>query len=117
MKGSGRGLSRAIIPARQPDGVVDIRTVYGLDGPRLESRKEKGFIFLKNRSNRLWSPHSGYTGSFTGAKKPWHKFYHSPVSSAEVKNKWGCTSAPPTGQLHLYLYNPAISLNEFKRNY
>jgi hypothetical protein len=55
---------------------------------------------LKNRHNRLWNLHSlpfnGYRDSFTGAKRMWHEDDHSSVSSAEVKNKWTCASAPTT---------------------
>ena len=37
-----------------------------------------------------------------------HEFYHSPPSSAEVKNEWSCTSPPPVlssrhAQGHLYI--------------
>ena len=34
-------------------------------------------------------------GSYTGAKRSRHEIYHSPVSSAELKNEWSYTSTPP----------------------
>ena len=34
-------------------------------------------------------------GSFLGVKQPGSETAQSPSSSAEVKNVWSCTSAPP----------------------
>jgi hypothetical protein len=46
----------------------------------------------------LWGPpsflFSAYWGSFLGVQWLGHEIYHSPVSGAEVKNEWSCTSAP-----------------------
>jgi len=38
---------------------------------------------------------SGYLGSFPGVKRSRHEVHQSPPLSAEVKNEWSCTSAPP----------------------
>jgi len=32
---------------------------------------------------------------FTEVKQPGFEVHHTPSSSAEVKNEWSCTSAPP----------------------
>ena len=61
--------------------------------------KGKNFFSSPNRPERLWVPlslhYDGYRGSFSGVKWPGHKYDHSPRSSAEVKNEWSYTSAPP----------------------
>jgi len=76
------------------------RYMDNLRAGRPEVRIPERLFSLKNRTNRLWNPHSlpfnGYRGLFTGAKRTWHEADHSPVSSGEVKNKWACASAPPT---------------------
>jgi len=46
----------------------------------------------------LWGPPSflfiAYRGSLLGVQWLGHEIYHSPVSGAEVKNEWNCTSTP-----------------------
>jgi hypothetical protein len=76
------------------------RYMDNLRAGRPEVRTPERFFFSKNRPNQLWNPHSlpfnGYRGLFTEAKRTWHEVDHSSISSAEVKNKWACVSAPPT---------------------
>jgi hypothetical protein len=56
------------------------------------------------------------TGALSlGVRRPGREAYHSPPSSAEVKNGWSCTSTPPIrhgvvlneaqGQLYFLLYD------------
>ena len=52
-----------------------------------------------NRPDRLWSPHTlqlnGYRCYLQGVRRPGREANRSPLPSAEVKNEWSCTSAPP----------------------
>jgi len=58
---------------------------------------------------------NGYLGSFPGIKRPERETNHSPSSSAEVKNGWIYTSAPPIC-LHVPLalmYTPGFQAVQF----
>jgi len=52
--------------------------------------------------DRLWVPPSflfnRYRGCFPGLKRPGREVNHSPPSSAEDKNEWGCTFMVWTGK-------------------
>jgi hypothetical protein len=54
----------------------------------------------RHRPYRLWGPSSllynGYLGSLPQVKRPGLGVNHSPLSSADVKNKWSYTSTAPT---------------------
>ena len=59
-----------------------------------------GVLFCSPKPpDRLWGPPSflfvGYRGCFPGLKRPGRQVNHSPPSSAEDKNEWGCTFIPP----------------------
>jgi len=70
VKGSGRGITCSIIPVLQPEGVVGIWTIYGLDDPRLDPRND--FIFSKTvptGSETHWASHSMRTGVHSWGQK------------------------------------------------
>ena len=54
---------------------------------------------LQNHPDRLWGSSSPlcnlYRGSFPRVKRSGNKAYHSPQSTAVVKNEWSYTFAPP----------------------
>jgi hypothetical protein len=77
---------------------VGIATLYGLDGPEIESRW--GEIFL-TRPDRPWAHPSSYamgTGFFLEVKRPGRGVDHPPLSSAEVRER-----------VELYLYSTSGS--------
>ena len=57
------------------------------------------FLFSKNRVERLWGPpsclFSGYRSSYPRVKRQGRDVDLWPTPSAEAKNGWSCTSAPP----------------------
>jgi hypothetical protein len=61
-------------------------------------RRKRSFSSLKH-SAWLWGSSllfSGYWGLFLwGLKQMGHEVDHSPLSNAEVKNEWCCTSTAP----------------------
>jgi hypothetical protein len=67
-------------------------------GVRLQAGTRNSFSFPKRR-DRLWGPLSllcnNYRGYFLGPKRLWRDLYHSPPSSAKVKNVWSFNSSPP----------------------
>ena len=75
-------------------GVVTVQTVR-----RSNFCSEKKFCWSAELPDRLWGPPSllfnGYHGSSPGLKRPGRDVHNSSLSSAEVENKWSCTSAPP----------------------
>jgi hypothetical protein len=81
------------------DGAVGIATGYGMDGQGVGVRVPVGSqIFSPRRPDGFWGSHSlqwlpGET--FSGVKWPRCEAHHSPSTSAEVKNMWIYTSAPP----------------------
>ena len=76
--------------------VVCIGTVYGLDGPGIESRCGRDFPFLSRPALRpTQPPENGYRVVPEGKVRPGRDADHSPPSSADVKNR-----------VELYLYVP-----------
>ena len=72
----------------------------GLDDRGLESREGQVFSLLQNvqtASRDVIFLLSRYCGSFPGVKRPEREFYHSLLSTADVKKQWRCTSVPPYG--------------------
>ena len=74
----------------------------------------------RNLPDRLWSPHTlqlnGYRCYFQGVRRPGHKPNRSPLRSAEDKNKWSCTSAPPVclhgaDRDNVLFHKPSLSLH------
>ena len=57
------------------------------------------FFLLPKYSDHHWIPPSllfiGYRNPLSGVKRPGREMNHSPTSSAEGKNGWSYTSAPP----------------------
>jgi hypothetical protein len=68
-----------------------------VDDPGFESRQGYGvFSKMSRTSLGLIQPAAQwYLGSFQRVKRPGSEGDHSPLPSAEVKNEWSCTSAPP----------------------
>ena len=62
---------------------VGIATIYGLDGPRIESRWE-GEFFQIGPGPTLYN---GNLVSFMGEKRPGRGVDHPPPSSADVKER------------------------------
>jgi hypothetical protein len=60
--------------------------------------KDKHFLSLVKRPDWLWISPSllfpSYRASFQGVKQRSRESYHSPQSTAQVKNGWGCTFNP-----------------------
>jgi len=90
-----------------PGNSVGIATVYGLDGPGIESRWGRDFFA---RRDRPWGPpsllYNGYPFLHGGKVRPERAADHSPPSSAEVYTStplWP-TTGPVTGLLYLYQY-------------
>ena len=75
-------------PHRGRDSSVGIATLYGMDGPGIELRREAIFPAPNqtrpeaNIASRIMS-----TGSFPGVKRPGRGVNHAPSSSAEVKER------------------------------
>ena len=68
----------------------------GLDIPEFKS--QEGVFFSKMSGSAKGPTHSPILwvqGSFLGVKWSGQMATHSPTCSAEVKNEWSCTSAPP----------------------
>jgi hypothetical protein len=79
------------------DSSVRIATGYGLDGPGIESRRGRDFLYPFRQA--LGAHPASYkmgTGSFSGVKRPGRGVDHPPPSSAEVKER-----------VELYLYSPS----------
>jgi hypothetical protein len=78
---------------------------YGLDDRGFDSRQGLG-IFLFTTLSRpapgpTQPPIQWVSGALSlGVKQPRREVYHSPPSSAEVKNAWNYTSTPP---VHLHV--------------
>ena len=57
------------------------------------------FFCFPTQPYRLWDPsiflYNAYRSSFQGLKRPGREANHQSSSSAEVKNEWSYTSAPP----------------------
>jgi hypothetical protein len=72
-----------------PGSLVGIATVYGLDGPGIESRWERDFPHLSRPALRPNQPPVQWVnGSFPGGKlRPGRDVDPSSPSSAEVKNR------------------------------
>ena len=79
------------------------REPYGLGQPRVHISTGGGgkasVSLLQNHPDRLWGSSSPlcnlYRGSFPRVKRSGNKAYHSPPSTAVVKNEWSYTFAPP----------------------
>ena len=60
--------------------------------------KGKRFVLPKNSPHQLWGPtthlFNGYWGSFPEVERPERQVYHSPPSSAEVKNSYRYATTP-----------------------
>jgi hypothetical protein len=87
--------------SRSRGSSVGIALSYGLDDRGFEFRWGLGIFFTTASRTILeptqppiqWAP-----GAFSlGVKRQGREAYHSPPSSAEVKNAWSYTSTPPTG--------------------
>jgi len=77
------------------DSSVGVTTLYGLDGPGIESRW--GATFSAPVQTGLGAHPTSYTmgtGSFSGVKRPGRGVDHPPSSSDEVKER-----------VELYLYS------------
>jgi hypothetical protein len=69
-----------------PDSSVGIATLYGLDGPGIESRwGAKFFVHVQTGPGAHPASRTMSTGSFPGVKRPGRGADYSPLSSAEVK--------------------------------
>ena len=79
------------------DVSAGIETLYGLDGPGIESRL--GEEIFRTRQTGPGSHQASYTigtGSFPGVKRPGRDDDHPPPSTAEVKER-----------VDIYLYSPS----------
>jgi hypothetical protein len=78
---------------------VGMVTVLGLAVRSLISGRGKKFFLFKNVHERLWGPagilFNRYRYFFPGVRRPGREVDHSSSSTAEVKNEWSYTSAPP----------------------
>jgi hypothetical protein len=79
----------------------------GRGGEEKNSQPPSG-IEPQNPGRPARSPALGYQG----VKRPGHEADHSPPSSAEVKNAWSYTSAPPI-RLHGVVICTCISTKKF----
>jgi hypothetical protein len=71
-----------------PDSSVGIVTVYGLDGPTIESRWGRDFPHLSRPALRSTQPPvNGYRVFPRGNVRPGRDADPSPPSNAEVKNR------------------------------
>ena len=77
---------------------IDLAVCYGLNCLGFDSREMQFYSCIQNSPYWLWGlfsfQFSGYSCSFPGIQRPWHKAHHSSPSSADV-NKWSYASAPP----------------------
>jgi hypothetical protein len=70
------------------DSAVGIVTVYGLDGPGIESQWGARFSASVQTTHGTHSAsYTMGTGSFLGVERPGRDVDHSPASSAEVKER------------------------------
>lgn len=106
------------------DSIVGIVTCYGLDSSGFKPQWGHKIFSSPHTFRQELGPvsllYNGYRGSLLGAKWPRHGIDH-PSSSAEIKNKYGCTSMPPLGmhdmlQWDLYLMS-SVHLNLFSWEY
>ena len=78
------------------DSSVDIVTLYGLDGPGIESRWGARFSALVQTGPGAHPPSSTMgTGSFLGVKRPGRGADYPSHLSAEVMKGYGYTSTHP----------------------
>jgi len=78
----------------------------GQSGVRFSAKKKKIFVQYPKRPNQVSDPPRllfiGYRSVSPGVKRQGRESDHSPLSSAEFKNKWSSTSVPPP----LYTFMP-----------
>jgi len=71
----------------------------GQSGVRFSAKKKKIFVQYPKRPNQVSDPPRllfiGYRSVSPGVKRQGRESDHSPLSSAEFKNKWSSTSVPP----------------------
>jgi len=80
------------------DNSVGIATLYGLDGPGIESRWGlRFFALVQTGPGAHPASYTMGTGSFPGVKRPGRGVDHPPSPIAEVKERVSCPSAPPLG--------------------
>ena len=92
------------------DSVVGIVTLYGLDGPGIESRL--GGEISRTSPDRPWGPpsllYNGYRVSFLGLKRPGCGVDHSPHQEQRLKKEYRYTSlghpGPLQGERHLFYF-------------
>jgi hypothetical protein len=72
-------------------------TTLWVDDPGFESPQGYGGFFKMSRTSLglIQPPTQRYLGSFLRVKGPGSEGDHTPLPSAEVKNEWSCTPAPP----------------------
>jgi hypothetical protein len=83
----------------------DINSAWESIRENIKTSAKDNVVYQKLRHNKPWfgahpaSYPMGTRGSFPGVKRPGCEAYHSPPSSAEVKNVW------------IYTFTPLISLH------
>jgi hypothetical protein len=78
--------------ARTEASPASFSLFFRLDRPGFEFRQGQEIVSSRGPPSLLFN---GYLGSFPGVKRPAIEVNHSPSSSAEGKNGWSYTSAPP----------------------
>jgi hypothetical protein len=79
-------LIRHVLKKRSQDSSVDIATGYGVGYSCSVTGRDKIFVFIPQRLDRLWGPPSLLCSGYRGVKRPKSEADHSHASSAEVKN-------------------------------
>jgi hypothetical protein len=82
------------------------RLGYGLDHPGADSRHGQEIFLFSKTSRPVLGPVQWVLGSFPGVRWSGSEVDHSPLSSAQVKNKWSYTSAP-------LMYFHGVNMNNF----
>jgi hypothetical protein len=94
------------------DSSVGIATLYGLNGPGIESRCEARFSAPVQRGPEAHpASYTMGTESFPGAKRPGRGLDHPPQLAPRLKKVYSYTSTPPLGlrglfwgELYLYYF-------------
>jgi len=76
------------------DSAVDITTCYGLDGPRIESRKGRDFLHLQTGPGAHPLSCTMGTGSFLGVKRPGHGVDHLTHLTPRPREEYNHISTP-----------------------